>query len=49
MAISNEETAKLCAQVYALVRACPSGRVTTYGGLGKAVGYPRGARMSAGS
>ena len=45
MAISNEEAAKLCAQVYALVRACPAGRVTTYGALGKAIGYPRGARM----
>ena len=45
MAISNGEAAKLCAQVYALVRACPAGRVTTYGGIGKAVGFPRGARM----
>lgn len=45
MAISNSEAAQLCAQVYALVRACPSGRVTTYGALGKALGYPRGARM----
>jgi methylated-DNA-protein-cysteine methyltransferase-like protein len=35
----------LAARVYALVRACPSGRVTTYGWLGAAVGYPRGARM----
>jgi methylated-DNA-protein-cysteine methyltransferase-like protein len=32
-------------QAYALVRACPSGRVTTYGWIGKALGYPRGARM----
>lgn len=45
MAISDREAAKLCAQVYALVRACPPGRVTTYGALGKALGYPRGARM----
>ena len=45
MAISNEAAAKFSAQVYALVRACPAGRVTTYGGLGKALGYPRGARM----
>ncbi len=45
MAISNGEAAKLCAQVYALVRACPVGRVTTYGALGKVLGYPRGARM----
>src|SRR5436309_10338665 len=40
-----EQTATLKAQVYALVQACPAGRVTTYGWLGKAVGYPRGARM----
>ncbi len=41
----QERAAKLKAQVFALVRACPAGRVTTYGWLGKAVGYPRGARM----
>src|SRR5438552_9962853 len=40
-----EQTATLKAQVYALVQVCPAGRVTTYGWLGKAVGYPRGARM----
>ena len=40
-----DQAATLKAQVYALVRACPAGRVTTYGWLGKAVGYPRGARM----
>ena len=45
LAITNEDAAKLSAQVYALVRACPPGRVTTYGALGKALGYPRGARM----
>lgn len=39
------ETATLMARVFALVRACPVGRVTTYGWIGKAVGYPRGARM----
>ncbi|GHO42808.1 MGMT family protein [Ktedonospora formicarum] len=33
------------AQVFALVNACPAGRVTTYGWIGKALGYPRGARM----
>jgi methylated-DNA-protein-cysteine methyltransferase-like protein len=43
--ISREGAAALAAQVYALVRACPRGRVTTYGWLGAAVGYPRGARM----
>ena len=42
---TNEQVATLAARVYALVRACPSGRVTTYGWLAKAVGYPRGARM----
>jgi methylated-DNA-protein-cysteine methyltransferase-like protein len=43
--ITRAETASLAAQVYALVRACPSGRVTTYGWLAAAIGYPRGARM----
>ena len=41
----NEQASSLKAQVYALVKACPPGRVTTYGWIGKAVGYPRGARM----
>jgi len=45
VAITTEDAAALCARVYALVRACPSGRVTTYGALGKALGHPRGARM----
>src|SRR6516162_8169290 len=40
-----EQAATLSARVFALVRACPAGRVTTYGALAKAVGYPRGARM----
>jgi methylated-DNA-protein-cysteine methyltransferase related protein len=43
--ISQDEAAALSAKVYALVRACPTGRVTTYGWLSAAVGYPRGARM----
>ncbi|HEU0000824.1 MAG TPA: MGMT family protein [Ktedonobacteraceae bacterium] len=42
---TSGQAATLAAHVYALVRACPSGRVTTYGWLAKAVGYPRGARM----
>src|SRR5690348_11868576 len=42
---TNEQVAALKAQVYALVKACPPGRVTTYGWIGKALGYPRGARM----
>ncbi len=43
--VTREEAASISAQVYALVRACPAGRVTTYGWLGAAIGYPRGARM----
>ena len=42
---TNEQASTLMARVFALVRACPAGRVTTYGWLAKAVGYPRGARM----
>ena len=44
-AITREQMADLMARVYALVRACPPGRVTTFGWIGKALGYPRGARM----
>jgi len=40
-----EQVSALKARVFALVRACPVGNVTTYGWLAKAVGYPRGARM----
>src|SRR5437899_10712288 len=42
---TSEQTARLMDQVFALVRACPVGRVTTYGWIGKALGYPRGAKM----
>jgi methylated-DNA-protein-cysteine methyltransferase related protein len=42
---TNEQVETLMARVFALVRACPVGRVTTYGWLAKTVGYPRGARM----
>lgn len=42
--ITREEVALLAAQVYALVRACPVGRVTTYGWLGAALGLPKAAR-----
>ncbi len=42
---TSEQVATLSARVFALVRACPEGRVTTYGALAKAVGFPRGARM----
>src|SRR5436305_7128473 len=40
-----EQASMLSERVFALVKACPAGRVTTYGALAKAVGYPRGARM----
>src|SRR5579859_4495715 len=43
--ITREEASALAARVYALTRACPAGRVTTYGWIGAALGYPRGARM----
>jgi len=39
------QVAVLKARIFALNRACPAGRVTTYGWLAKCVGYPRGARM----
>jgi methylated-DNA-protein-cysteine methyltransferase-like protein len=42
---TSEQVATLSARVFALVKACPEGRVTTYGWIGKALGYPRGARM----
>src|SRR5258706_4673032 len=42
---SSEQVSELAARVFALVRACPVGRVTTYGWLAKSVGSPRGARM----
>lgn len=42
---TSEQVALLMARVFALVQACPAGRVTTYGAIGKALGYPRGARM----
>ena len=40
-----EQEPSLADRVFALVQACPVGRVTTYGWLARAVGYPRGARM----
>ena len=42
---AHTQAGALKARVFALVRACPAGRVTTYGWLAAAVGYPRGARM----
>lgn len=41
----EEHVATLVARTFALVKACPAGCVTTYGWIGKALGYPRGARM----
>ena len=43
--ITPEEVAALMARVFALVRACPVVRVTTYSAIAKALGYPRGTRM----
>lgn len=43
--LNHEQANTLSTKIFALVRACPSGRVTTYGWLAKAIGYPRGARM----
>jgi methylated-DNA-protein-cysteine methyltransferase-like protein len=43
--ITHEEARMLARDVYALVCACPAGCVTTYGWIGAALGYPRGARM----
>ncbi len=41
----HDQMALLKARVFELVRECPTGRVTTYGWVAKAVGFPRGARM----
>ena len=41
----RQQIATLMTQVFSLVQACPAGQVTTYSWLGKAIGYPRGARM----
>src|SRR5512142_2186396 len=43
--MTSDEATLLSAKVFALVHACPSGHVTTYSWLAKAIGYPRGARM----
>lgn len=43
--VITEQVESLMGHVFALVRACPVGRVTTYGALAKTIGYPRGARM----
>ncbi len=41
----REQVATIMTHTFALVKACPAGHVTTYSWLGKALGYPRGARM----
>lgn len=45
MSSIQDRLGEVVGRVFALVQACPSGRVTTYSWLAKAVGYPRGARM----
>lgn len=44
-ALFREQVTMIMMHTFALVKACPVGRVTTYSWLGKALGYPRGARM----
>ena len=43
--LSRDAAARLAAGAYVLVRACPQGRVTTYGWLATALGLTRGARV----
>jgi methylated-DNA-protein-cysteine methyltransferase related protein len=40
--LSREDAGLLAARVYTLVRACPPGRVTTYGWIANGVGLPKG-------
>lgn len=40
--LSREDAGILAARVFALVRACPAGRVTTYGALSNTIGLPKG-------
>jgi methylated-DNA-protein-cysteine methyltransferase-like protein len=40
--MTREKASALAGKVHALVRACPAGRVTTYGWLANALGLPRG-------
>lgn len=47
-AISRDEIAGIAARIFALVRACPPGRVTTYGWLANAAGLPKGGARVAG-
>lgn len=43
--ITHEDADALKTKAFAFARACPAGRVTTYGWIAKALGYPRGARI----
>ena len=43
--ITQNDANQLAARAFAIVRACPHGRVTTYSWVARALGYPRGARM----
>jgi methylated-DNA-protein-cysteine methyltransferase-like protein len=45
--LSPQQAAEIGARIHALVRACPPGRVTTYGWIAAAIGYKggTGARM----
>lgn len=40
--MGKKQASELAAKVYALVRACPRGRVTTYGWIATALELPRG-------
>lgn len=44
MATKNDANL-LTTRAFAIVRACPRGRVTTYSWIARTLGYPRGARM----
>jgi methylated-DNA-protein-cysteine methyltransferase related protein len=43
--LTQQQITTLMQQVYTLVKACPEGRVTTFGWIGNALGFPRGGRM----
>ncbi|WIG57675.1 MAG: Methylated-DNA--protein-cysteine methyltransferase [Ktedonobacterales bacterium] len=43
--MTRDDVAAMGAKVYALVRACPPGKVTTYGWLAAAIGQPKAARV----
>ncbi len=40
--MGREQASELAGKVYTLVRACPAGRVTTYGWIANALELPRG-------